>query len=256
MNLMNDSPIIETRGLTRRFQSGDKQITVLDDVTLSVARGEFVAIMGKSGSGKSTLLALLAGLDRPSAGVPCGSRATRVRRAAPSLPLGGSLRFGVGNDSAVAQPNHAIGLGGQVEVVRDDDDRRSRFTIQRLEECDDSRARFAVEISRRLVGEENARRVRERAGNRDALLFAAGELRGEVVETIAQSDAGEQVAGANARAGVAAKLEGNLHVLERGEGRDQLKALKDEPNFLAAQLGSFVFVHRREIGAVENHLAA
>jgi putative ABC transport system ATP-binding protein len=69
---MNDSstpPIIETRGLTRRFQSGDKQITVLDDVTLSVARGEFVAIMGKSGSGKSTLLALLAGLDRPSAGV-------------------------------------------------------------------------------------------------------------------------------------------------------------------------------------------
>jgi putative ABC transport system ATP-binding protein len=73
MRRMNDTapshpPIIETRGLTRRFQSGDKQITVLDDVTLCVARGEFVAIMGKSGSGKSTLLALLAGLDRPSAG--------------------------------------------------------------------------------------------------------------------------------------------------------------------------------------------
>ena len=66
---MNDpKPIIETRGLTRRFQSGPKTITVLDDVSLSVHRGEFVAIMGKSGSGKSTLLALLAGLDRPSAG--------------------------------------------------------------------------------------------------------------------------------------------------------------------------------------------
>lgn len=66
---MNDAPpMIETRGLTRRFQSGEKQITVLDDVTLTVNRGEFVAIMGKSGSGKSTLLALLAGLDRPSAG--------------------------------------------------------------------------------------------------------------------------------------------------------------------------------------------
>ena len=62
------TPIIETRGLTRRFQSGPKTITVLDDVNLSVNRGEFVAIMGKSGSGKSTLLALLAGLDRPSAG--------------------------------------------------------------------------------------------------------------------------------------------------------------------------------------------
>jgi putative ABC transport system ATP-binding protein len=62
------NPIIETRNLTRRFQSGPKTITVLDDVTLSVARGEFVAVMGPSGSGKSTLLALLAGLDRPSAG--------------------------------------------------------------------------------------------------------------------------------------------------------------------------------------------
>ena len=60
--------MIETRGLTRRFRSGSKTITVLDGVTLAIARGEFVAVMGRSGSGKSTLLALLAGLDRPSAG--------------------------------------------------------------------------------------------------------------------------------------------------------------------------------------------
>ena len=66
---MNDAkPMIETRGLTRRFKSGDKTITVLDDVDLSIAHGEFVAVMGPSGSGKSTLLALLAGLDRPSEG--------------------------------------------------------------------------------------------------------------------------------------------------------------------------------------------
>ena len=66
---MNDGmPIIETRGLTRKFRSGERTITVLSEVNLSIRRGEFAAIMGKSGSGKSTLLALLAGLDRPSEG--------------------------------------------------------------------------------------------------------------------------------------------------------------------------------------------
>ena len=59
---------IQTSGLTRRFRSGPREITVLSDVSLSIGRGEFVAIMGPSGSGKSTLLALLAGLDRPSYG--------------------------------------------------------------------------------------------------------------------------------------------------------------------------------------------
>ena len=61
-------PAIEARGLTRRFRSGDRLLTVLDSVNLAVAQGERLAILGPSGSGKSTLLALLAGLDRPTAG--------------------------------------------------------------------------------------------------------------------------------------------------------------------------------------------
>src|SRR3954470_8918716 len=62
------SPRIELRQLTRKLPSGDRTLTILDRVDLSIAPGEFTAVLGPSGSGKSTLLALMAGLDRPTSG--------------------------------------------------------------------------------------------------------------------------------------------------------------------------------------------
>jgi putative ABC transport system ATP-binding protein len=62
------TPRIQLRGLTRRLPSGNRLLTIVDRIDLSIVAGEFVAVLGPSGSGKSTLLALMAGLDRPSEG--------------------------------------------------------------------------------------------------------------------------------------------------------------------------------------------
>jgi putative ABC transport system ATP-binding protein len=60
--------MIELRGVSKTVTSGDRPLTILHPLDLSIRSGEFVAIVGPSGSGKSTLLGLLAGLDAPSTG--------------------------------------------------------------------------------------------------------------------------------------------------------------------------------------------
>jgi len=60
--------LLEARSLTKKVTSPEGELTILDDVSLGVGRGESAAIVGPSGAGKSTLLALLAGLDDPTSG--------------------------------------------------------------------------------------------------------------------------------------------------------------------------------------------
>jgi len=60
--------LVEIRRLTKFYQRDAEKIHVFQDLSLDIAQGEFLALMGPSGSGKSTLLHLLAGLDRPTEG--------------------------------------------------------------------------------------------------------------------------------------------------------------------------------------------
>jgi macrolide transport system ATP-binding/permease protein len=62
------APCIEARNVARTYRVGDVDVRALHSVNLTIARGEFVAIMGASGSGKSTLMAILGCLDQPSSG--------------------------------------------------------------------------------------------------------------------------------------------------------------------------------------------
>lgn len=64
---MNE-PVIAARGIAKVYDEGDLRVEVLGEASLSVARGESVAIIGASGAGKSTLLHILGGLELPSSG--------------------------------------------------------------------------------------------------------------------------------------------------------------------------------------------
>ncbi len=60
--------LIKAKNVVKKYKVGSEVITALDDVTLSIEQGEFIAILGTSGCGKSTLLNMLSGLERPTKG--------------------------------------------------------------------------------------------------------------------------------------------------------------------------------------------
>jgi putative ABC transport system ATP-binding protein len=61
-------PLVRIRHVAKSYRRGMQTVPVLTDITLDIAEGDFIALMGPSGSGKSTLLNLIAGIDRPDSG--------------------------------------------------------------------------------------------------------------------------------------------------------------------------------------------
>ena len=60
--------ILKVENLTKKYGKKDTEVVALDNISFSVNKGEFVAIVGASGSGKSTLLHLIGGVDKPTSG--------------------------------------------------------------------------------------------------------------------------------------------------------------------------------------------
>jgi len=88
-------PLLRTAGLVKLYTMGDSEVHALDGVSVEIAQGEFVAVMGPSGSGKSTFMNMLGCLDRPTRG---------------EYYLGGELVSALSGDRLAAVRNRQIGF--------------------------------------------------------------------------------------------------------------------------------------------------
>ena len=110
------------------------------------------------------------------------------------------------------------------------------------QKLDDVATSRLVEIAGWLVGDEDPGTRRERAGERDALLLAAGKLSRIVVEPAAQSDRRQFVLGARKCVARAGEFERHGDVFQRGHGRDQVEGLEHDADISAAEAREFIFI--------------
>ena len=79
---MEHDAVVSLKNVVKNYTRGAQRVAVLQDLSLDIQQGEFLALMGPSGSGKTTLLNLIAGIDRPDQGeiVVAGERISATRR--------------------------------------------------------------------------------------------------------------------------------------------------------------------------------
>ncbi len=140
------------------------------------------------------------------------------------------------DDRAVAELQHAVRDRRERLVVRHEHHRGALFAVDLAQGCEHELARPEVEVARRLVAEDELRVLGERSGDRDALLLAAGELRGEVELRSASPTFARRSRDRGGRLAVArGEVDGEAHVLPGSQSRDQVEELEDEADLLPAE---------------------
>src|SRR3954468_6390434 len=143
-------------------------------------------------------------------------RAVRLSRQA-RLQILPAIGAGVLDDSAIEEADDTRGASSECGVMGDEHDRGAAVAVERLHQLENALTGGVVEISGRLVGEQDSWRVGERPRDRDPLLLSTRQLHREMVRAIAEADALDQIPCALHGAVGPAQLEGNLDVLERRE---------------------------------------
>jgi hypothetical protein len=161
------------------------------------------------------------------------------------------------DDRSVAHRDPARSARGEARVVRRDDHRRAAALGEACEQVDHLGAGLRVEVACRLVGEDHARLIAERAGDRDALLLAARQVGGEVGHPVGEPDLAEEGDGAlpERLASHAGGRQSRLDVLERRKRRDEIELLEDEAERAKSQLGKLAVSEALQLAALEEDLA-
>src|SRR6185295_16110320 len=192
----------------------------------------------EAGTRSSAPIQRISFIDRSS------SRVRRREAGRDGFPRGTAPGGLVRDDRAVVEDHAALRMTGDFRIVRHDDDRLARG-VELLEEPHHVRAGATVQISGRLVREDERRPVHERAGDRDALPLAARELVRTMVHPVGEADVVERLDGplAALRGRNAAVHERQLDVPKRGRAREQIERLEDEADLAIPHARELRVVH-------------
>jgi hypothetical protein len=153
----------------------------------------------------------------------------------------------LGSDVAVLEFDEAVGHARHDGIVGDHDDGVA-LCVELAKVSEDDLLIFLVEVAGGFVSEQDGRLVDEGAGDADALLFAAGELRGQMRGAVAEAYSGEGGEGFFL-VGDGVEVLREHYVFERGEVGDEVELLKDKSDFVGAEAVELLRRHGAEIFA-------